>query len=89
MYVLFLNVKRRGTPWVTRNFTGGPVASKVVVMVQWLAHPTNNQGDAGSIPTHGITFFIQNGSISSSLSLFVHLPLNICIAKRRVSFGSY
>ena len=57
MYVLFLNVKHRGTPWLTSNFTDSSVASKVGVMVQWLAHPTSNQGDAGSIPTHGITCF--------------------------------
>ena len=34
--------------------TDRSVASTVVVMVQWLAHPTSNQVDAGSIPTHGI-----------------------------------
>ena len=28
-------------------------------MVQWLAHPTSNQGDAGSIATPGNMFFIQ------------------------------
>ena len=36
-----------------------------------------------------IYIFIQNGSASSSLSLFVHSSLNISIAKRSVSFGSY
>ena len=59
MYVLFLNVKRRGTPWLTNNLTDCWVTSKAVVMVQWLVHPTSNQGDAGSIPTHGNMFFIQ------------------------------
>ena len=57
MYALFLNFKHRGTPWLTSNFTDDPLASRVVVMVQWLAHPTTNQGGAGSIPTHGITCF--------------------------------
>ena len=28
---------------------------RVVVMVQWLVHPTSNQGDAGSIPTSCFT----------------------------------
>ena len=28
---------------------------RVVVMVQWLAHPTSNQGDAGSIPSSYFT----------------------------------
>ena len=70
MYVLFLNVKRRGTPWLTNHLTNCPVSSRVVVMVQWLARPTSNQREAGSIPTHGNMFFIQ--SASSSLSLFVH-----------------
>ena len=36
MYVLFLNVKRRGTPWLTNNLTDYSVASRVVVMVQAL-----------------------------------------------------
>ena len=59
-------------------------------MVQWLAHLTCNPGDAGSIPIHGIKcFFIRKGSVSSSLSLFVHSSLNTSITKRRVSFGSY
>ena len=35
------------------------VASRVVVMVQWLAYPTSIQGDAGSIPTHGTCFFFH------------------------------
>ena len=47
----FLNVKRRGTPWLTNNLSDCSVASRVVVMVQWLAHTTSNPGDAGSIPT--------------------------------------
>ena len=74
MYVLFLNVKRRGTAWLTNNLTDFSVASRVVVMVHWLAHPTSNQGDTGSIPTHARhnMFFIQNGSVSNSLSLFPH-----------------
>ena len=59
MYVLFLNVKRRGTPRLTNHLADCSVSSRVVVMVQWLAHPTSNQGDAGSIPTHGNMFFIQ------------------------------
>ena len=33
-------------------------------MGQWLAHPTSNQGDLGSIPTHGIyMFFIQKNQL--------------------------
>ena len=52
-----------GTPWLTRNFIDCSVASRVVVMVQWLAHPTSIQGDVGSIPTHGTyVFFIQERS---------------------------
>ena len=35
-------------------------SNRVVVMVQWLAHPTSNQGDAGSIPTHGTLRFSFN-----------------------------
>ena len=46
-----------GTPWLISIFTDCSVASRVVVMVQWLAHPTSNQGDAGSIPTHGTYVF--------------------------------
>jgi len=34
-------------------------------------------------------FFHSKGSVSSSLSLFVHLSLNISIAKHSVSFRSY
>ena len=34
-----------------------PVSSRVVVMVQWLAHLTCNPGNAGSIPTRGISVF--------------------------------
>ena len=91
MYVLFLNVKnRRGTPWSTMDCTDCSVASRVVVMVQRLAHLTCNPGDVGSIPTHGIKcFFIRKGSVNSSLSLSVHFSLNTSITKRRVSFGSY
>ena len=59
MYVLFLNVKRRGTPWLTNYLTDCPVGTRVVVMVQWFAHPPSNQGDAGSISTHDNMFFIQ------------------------------
>ena len=33
------------------------VKSRVVAMVQWLAHLTCNPGNAGSIPTHGIYVF--------------------------------
>ena len=55
-HVLFLNVNY--------NFTDCSVASRVVVMVQWLAHPTSNQVDAGSIPTHGIyMFYIQKDQL--------------------------
>ena len=50
--------KLRGTPRLTSNLTNRSVAVRVVVIVQWLAHPTNNQGDAGLIPTHGI--YIDN-----------------------------
>ena len=58
MYVLFLNVKNcRGTSWSTFDCTDCSVASRVVMMVQWLAHLTCNPGDAGSIPTHGIKCF--------------------------------
>ena len=90
-YVLFVNVKnRRGTPWSTIPCTDCSVASRVVVMVQLLAHLTCNPGDAGSFPIHGKKcFFIRKGSVSSSLSLFVHSSLNTSITKRRVSFGSY
>ena len=88
MYVLLLNVKnRRGTPWLTTDCS---VASRVVVMVQWLARLTCNPGDAGSIPTYGKKcFFIRKGSVSSSLSLFVHSSLITSITKSGVSFGSY
>ena len=49
-----------------------------IYVVQWLAHLTCNPGDAGSIPTHGIKcFLIRKGSVSSSLSLFVHSSLYI------------
>ena len=91
MYVLFLNVKNhRGTPWSTIDCTDRSVASRVDVMVQWLAHLTCNPMDAGWIPTHGIKCFsIRKGSVSGSLSLFVHSSLNTSITKRRVSFGSY
>ena len=77
MYVLFLNVKnRRETPWLTIDFTDCSIASRVVVMVQWLAHLTCNPGNAGSIPTYGMTcFFIRKGPVSSSLSLIVHSTL--------------
>ena len=37
-------------------------------MVQWLAHPTSNQGDAGSIPTHGTLRF----SFKKDQSVVVH-----------------
>ena len=47
----------RGTPWLTIDLTDCSVASRVVVMVQWLVHLTCNSGDAGSIPTHGIMCF--------------------------------
>ena len=81
MYVLFLNVKnRRGTPWLTIDFTDCSVASKVVVLVQCLGHLTCNPGDAGSIPTYGIIwFFIRKGPVSSSLSLFAHSTLYMYI----------
>ena len=50
---------------VNYNFTDCSVASWVVVMVQWLVHPTSNQGEAGSIPcTHGIyMFYIQKDQL--------------------------
>ena len=74
MFVLFVNVKRRrGTTWLTPHLIDYSVASRVVVMVQWLAHPTSIQGDTGSIPTHGTCFFhSKNGAVSSSLSLFLY-----------------
>ena len=51
-------LKMPGNP--VANFTDCSVASRVVVMVQWLAHPTSNLGDAGSILIHGIyMFFIK------------------------------
>ena len=37
-------------------------------MVQWLAHPTSNQGDAGSILTHGTLRF----SFKKDQSVVVH-----------------
>ena len=91
MYVLFVNVKnRRGTPCSTIQCTDCSVASRVVVMVRWLAQLICNPGDAGSIPTHAIRCFsIRKGTVSSSLLLFVHSSLNTSITKRRVSFGSY
>ena len=33
-------------------------------MEECLAYPTSNQGDAGSISTHGTYIFIQEGSVS-------------------------
>ena len=57
-----------GTAWLTSIFTDCSVASRVVVMVQWLAHPTSNQGDAGSIPTHGTLRF----SFKKDQSVMVH-----------------
>ena len=58
MFVLFLNAKKRqGTPWLTPQLIDCSVASRVVVRVQWLAHPTSIQGDAGSIPTHGTCLY--------------------------------
>ena len=50
-----VNGNRTRVPWV-------------VVMVQWLAHPTSNQGDAGSIPTHGTLRF----SFKKDQSVVVH-----------------
>ena len=50
-------IKRRGAPRLTNHISGCSVSSRVVVMVQWLAHLTCNPGNAGSIPTHGICFF--------------------------------
>ena len=58
MYVLFLNVKeRRGARSLTTNLLDRFIASRALVMTQWLAHPTSNQGDGGSIPTNGCYFF--------------------------------
>ena len=51
---------------LTSIFTDCSVASRVVARVQWIAHPTSNQGDAGSIPTHGTYVFHSKGSVSSS-----------------------
>ena len=49
--VLFLNVKnRRGTPWSTIDCTDCSVTSRVVVMVQWLAHLTCIQGTRVPFP---------------------------------------
>ena len=54
MFVLFLNVKeQRGAPWLTTNLIDCSVASRIVVMIQWLAHTTSNQRDAGSTSTRG------------------------------------
>ena len=92
MFVLFLNVKkRRGAPWLTPHLIDCSVAGRVVVMVQWLAHPTSIQGDAGSIPTHGTCFFFiqkKEQLVVRCRYFYIHLIL-ICIAKRCVSFGSY
>ena len=44
MFVLFLNVKMLGTLWLITNLIDCSVARRVVVMVQWLAHLTSNQG---------------------------------------------
>ena len=50
-------IKRRGAPRLTNHLSDCSVSSRVVVMVQWLAHLTCNPGNAGSIPTHGICVF--------------------------------
>ena len=50
-------IKRRGAPRLTNHLSDCSVSSRVVVMVQWLAHLTCNPGNAGSIPTHGISVF--------------------------------
>ena len=50
-------IKRRGAPRLTYHLSHCSVSSRVVVMVQWLAHLTCNPGNAGSIPTHGICVF--------------------------------
>lgn len=38
---------------VTNNLTDRSAANRAVAMVQRSAHPTSDQRDAGSIPTHG------------------------------------
>ena len=50
-------IKRRGAPRLANHLSDCSVSSRVVVMVQWLAHLTCNPGNAGSIPTHGICVF--------------------------------
>ena len=50
-------IKRRGAPRLTNHLSDCSVSSRVVVMVQWLAHLTCNPGNVGSIPTHGISVF--------------------------------
>ena len=50
-------IKRRGAPRLTNHLSDCSISSRVVVMVQWLAHLTCNPGNAGSIPTHGICDF--------------------------------
>ena len=70
-------IKRRGTPQLTSKPHWLLCCQQGCRDGAVVAHPTSNQGDAGSIPTHGvrfpqICFFIQKGSVSSSLSLFVH-----------------
>ena len=66
MFVLFLNVKERwGSPRLTTNLFDWFIASRTLVMVEWVAHPTSNQGDAGSIPTHGSDFFFHSKNKSN------------------------
>ena len=60
-FVLFLNVKDcRGARSLTTNLFDWFIASRAIVRTQWVAHPTSNQGDAGSIPTHGSDFFFHS-----------------------------
>ena len=63
-----------GTLWLTPHLIDCSVTSRVVVMVQWLTHPTSIQGDVGSIPTHGTYLFFHSKrrTVSSSLSLFLN-----------------
>ena len=49
--------KKMIAPRLTNHLSDCSVSSRVVVMVQWLAHLTCNPGNAGSIPTHGLCVF--------------------------------
>ena len=78
------NATKRKVPSLKiRHLIDCSVASRVVVMVQWLAHPTSIQGDAGTIPTHGthVFFHSKKGTVSSSLSLFLNSLLTHLYSK--------